>query len=63
MTPNNPGSPPSRKPPPVVARGILGDLGSREWRAERQLTDRLAMLVRAIPARVPIVDFSDEAKQ
>jgi hypothetical protein len=62
MTPNNPGSPPSRKPPPE-ARGILGNFGSAEWRAERQMTDRLAMLVRAIPARVPIVDFGDEATQ
>jgi hypothetical protein len=62
MTPNNPGSPPSKKPPPE-AQGILGNFGSPEWRAERQMTDRLAMLVRAIPARVPITDFDEAVKQ
>jgi hypothetical protein len=62
MTPNNPGSPPSKKPPPDSG-GILGNyFGTPEWRAERMFDDRIAMLKRAIPARI-VGDFDPECPQ
>jgi hypothetical protein len=61
MTPrdNDPSDPPR---PPPLARGILGDFGSREWRAERMFDDRIAMLKRAIPARI-VGDFDPDLPQ
>jgi hypothetical protein len=61
MTPRDP-SDPSKPKPPFVARGILGDFGSREWRAERMFDDRIAMLKRAIPARI-VGDFDPDLPQ